>query len=346
MAPPLLPANKLQTLNAFALAVGAGPPLGAHGRRVIEALLSTALLGPASQDEYVAALAEVSERPAVPAGEVSVPVDAILDAGLGPLSDDQLIKLAFDEVVFRSVGEDLCEAFCRGKTGPFWDDAHAAVEATMVGDTGFEEVVLRMKKEIEEADRVMRAGQQEADRVTPTASPRNHRRWARPVALVASLAAAVVVGVFLGSFTSPRPKQFAFATLTASGDITRGVDDVRLHVTNAGTARAFVTVVGLSPEASPGVVFNRTGDVFLEIAPGEVATIKNLPPEFERTRTVIVVLTGVPAGEAVRVSLPRPASPLLHPERASDLAEEVRRALAELGIEAQVRTIGLPSGKN
>jgi hypothetical protein len=124
--------------------------------------------------------------------------------------------------------------------------------------------------------------------------------------------------------------------------VTRGIEDVALDVTNGTDRRAFLTVVGLVPgRKAPGYYYRHQG-MYLELPPGVTTEVKNLPPvELEGSTVLLLVTTDVPAGEAVRNVTP----PAISPETAEQDAEQIRRALRELNIPADVRVVPLPVTK-
>src|SRR5579883_1332756 len=87
----------------------------------------------------------------------------------------------------------------------------------------------------------------EATVPVPTARPKASRlSW---VAATLAVAASLLVGIFLGSKIgggNARP-EFALAGVEVRRDPARGPDDFMLEVRNSGSARAFVTVVGIVP---------------------------------------------------------------------------------------------------
>ena len=166
-------------------------------------------------------------------------------------------------------------------------------------------------------------------------------RW---VGLAAALAACLLLGVFIGTKLGGRSDryEFALAAVETRGAGPRGIQDVELVVQNGGDARAFVTVVGIFPERKRAVVFYRTGDTFVAAAPKGTTPVKNLPPEFEGATKFVVVVTGVPAGEAIRMSLPAAVSAA----EADTFAEDLGRSLEALSVRSERRVVPVPAGKN
>lgn len=177
----------------------------------------------------------------------------------------------------------------------------------------------------------------------PSPRPTKPARVGRWLGLAAALAASFVIGLLVGPplGSRPSPPEFALANLEARGDITRGAEDVQLLVTNDGDARAFVTVVGLGPGIKGGAVYARSGGTFLEAPPRQTASLKGLPPDFERATVVVVVLTSVPAADVILATLPSAASP----DQAAALADRLRTALDGYGVRAETRVTPLTAGK-
>jgi hypothetical protein len=181
--------------------------------------------------------------------------------------------------------------------------------------------------------------------IIPSTQPRKYRvgKWTGWSVAGIVLAASFLLGVFVGpKINGKKQPEFAFANVTVQGDITRGVEDIKLLVTNGGDGRAFVTVVGLVPGKKRAAVFNSTQGEFLTVPAHETVTINNLPTdEFEGTTVALLILTEVPAGEAVRQSLPASVSL----ENAMDLSERLRQKLLLLNIRAEIRVVNFPVSK-
>ena len=126
------------------------------------------------------------------------------------------------------------------------------------------------------------------------------------------------------------------------GSITRGVDGAELRVTNSGEAPAFVTIVGLFPDRKSAVTSYTSGSSFLVAAPNRDTIFQHLDPGLAGTTVGIVVLSNVPAGEATRLSLPKEGTP----GQATEIAEQLRRALATLNIRADTRVVAFTEKPN
>jgi hypothetical protein len=341
---PLLPPTLRPTLTAAAAALRS-EAAAVLARPDLEDVLGRALLGPAAHEEYLEALAEI-QPPLSPPARTPVPVESVVSDGLGGLSDEQLVGLAFDAAAFRTLGERVCNALGSGQAGEYWTELMFRAAETFQPDPALAGAARQAFDEFEEIRRQVRGKSATKPEPASAAGRGNlRRRKVRWIGFATSIAAALVVGVGLGLLVPSKPKQFEFAGLEARGDVTRGIEDVELVVTNNGNERAFVAVVGLFPGGRRPDIFSRAGTTFVGVAASETTVVRNLPLEFEGATVVLVVLTNVPAGEAIRVNLPASPSPLLSPDRAADLGEHLRRALEALNIRSQVRVIPLPSSK-
>jgi hypothetical protein len=341
----ILPLDDLRRgLRAVVTAAQAGDGPPATVRTEVRDLLAQAFVGPVPLEEYLAVLATDFPNAAAAIPIPAMPSeDDIVKRGLVPLSAEELYALALEPGLARRMGEAVVSALEDGVAGQYWRDVEMTIPAGFQPDPLIGEASRRSVERLLAIERTVDAETESPSRTKPQVKRASW--WTRNAFSLAALAAALVVGIFVGSFTTSKPKQFAFASLEAHGDVTRGIEDVELVVKNDGTERAFVTVVGLAPGGRRGVVFNQSQGSFLAVNAGEAQSLKNLPPEFEGTTVVLVVLTNVPAGEAVRINLPTSPSPLLSPDRGGDLGEHLRAAMEALNVRTQVRTISLPSSK-
>jgi hypothetical protein len=105
----------------------AGRPAVPDGRRDdLQRVLSTALIGPAGLEQYLAVLvpALVEGGLAQPEGTVdSLPVAELLAAGLPTLTDEQLAGVALSPGAFRELNARVSGALVAGTAGTYWEDA-------------------------------------------------------------------------------------------------------------------------------------------------------------------------------------------------------------------------------
>lgn len=178
----------------------------------------------------------------------------------------------------------------------------------------------------------------------PQPAPPARRRPLRLVGftVAASVAAALLIG--LGALLTHRGGEDGplVASVALTQATPRGPGSVPdLAVENRSDRRAFVTVVGLSPNRRPAVHY-REAERFIDIPGHASRTIRNLPEPFDGSAVVLIVLTGSPAGEAVRDSLP-PVAPAadLDGVRTSLLA-----ALQDLGYRGvTIEVVHPPAGR-
>jgi hypothetical protein len=305
----------------------AGRPAVPPGRRgEVVALLTRLMTDADLYDSYVATLrAERARRGAemklLTLESPDIPDERIIAEGFSGLGDEVLADLALSPAALEALTVALYHDPQSPAPGPwfFATETLGATARSLIAST------TRLP--------------------APTTSPPRYRGVRRGwLAAGLAVAASFLLGIFLGPLVTDRVKrpEFALAQVEARGDAARGIEDVQLLVTNDGSARAFVTVVGLSPGNRRPVVFYRSGDTFVTVPPRDTVAVKSLPrDEFAEVTTVIVFLTAVPAGEVVRVSLPAAAAP----EKAAELAEQLRSSLAANNVRAETRVVPIPTTK-
>ncbi len=341
MSAPILPPDRLEACaRSLTRGVDGGSDAASPtDRRAVETLLASALIGPVACAEYLSALAAASGGRAVaPGAPVSeFPVEAILRDGLGGLSDEQLARLGRSESAVRDLNRLVDEALANGTAGRYWQEAELLPDESIPGEyhAAAEHAVgqvRRLERETRPAPTSL------TDSVTSAEKPRRHWvRFAVPVALAASL----LLAFFLGTrWTGPHARRdVRLASVAVRGDVTRGIDDITLDVTNGTDRRVFLTVVGLAPGRKVPAYHYRSEGRYIEVPAGGTAAVKNLPPEFEGSTVLLVVSTHGPAGGVVREVMP----PTATPGSAAADAEQLRKALADLDIDADVRVVALPA---
>lgn len=307
----------------------------------------------ADPDQLVAHTAELNDRRTrsgpdvelrlLSAPRTDIPWERIRVAGFGDLPDDVLADLAtspealasLEETQFRGQGEIgmwFFEAVFRENAQR--PDAAARAEHSkqlarqalgrLVGSEPGT-VTRRTANEWVDAPRANRA------------LPNRVFKFAIPLAVAASLLLAFYLGTFW-----PRNNgrhEVRLASVAVRGDVTRGIDDVALDVTNGTDRRVFLTVVGLAPGRKSPAYHYRSEGRYIEVPAGGTAEVKNLPPEFEGSTVLLVVSTHGPAGGVVREVMP----PAVTPGSAAADAERLGKTLADLGIDADVRVVALPA---
>lgn len=308
-------------------------------RRALEPLLASALIGPVARDQYLVALAaafgDQSILPAVTLAEF--PVETILRDGLRTLSDEQLTRLGRSESAVRELNRLVDEALADGTAGRYWQEAELLPDESIPGE--YHAAAEHAVGEVRRLERETRPGLTSLTDSVPSAEkPRRH--WVR-FAVHVALAASLLLAFYLGTFW-PRNDgrhEVRLASVAVRGDVTRGIEEVALDVANGTDRRVFLTVVGLAPGRKIPAYHYRSEGRYIEVPAGGTAAVKNLPPEFEGSTVLLVVSTHGPAGGVVREVMP----PAVAPGSAAADAERLRKALADLGIDADVRVVALPA---
>jgi hypothetical protein len=298
------------------------PAMPAARRPAVVALLTRVMADPQLFFAYTDRLADERRRRGIEIRLLSVkdediPAEQIFTEGFTAVADDILADIALSPEALQALADCLYDPEADIRLGSWFLDPVPSRSSPPPGQV---------------APRAV-------DRPTP--SPRAGRsRW---LAIAAASAASFVVGILVGPrlFDTNRRSEISLAQVSVRGDPARGIEDVQIDVANAGSARGFVTIVGLGPGDRRPVVHNRSGETFLVVPPGETAAVKNLPPEFEGVTAVVVVLSNVPAGEAVRVALP----PTAGADGASDIAEKLRAALTANNVRAETKVVPIPNDK-
>jgi hypothetical protein len=336
VTPPILPAD---LLSQCARALGSSPA-GGIDRRSLEPLLASALLGPVARDEYLAALAGATRPDAKPGVNASdLPLDRVVREGLGVLPDALLFAVARSDAAVRELNRLVDLALADGTAGKYWEQAELLPDESIPGD--YHAAAESAVREVKRLDRDTRADRSEPN-TTSRDREKTHSRWvaaAMSVGIAASLALAFVLGTQWPAGDGPR--EVRLASVAVRGDVTRGIEDVAIDVTNGSDRRAFLTVVGLAPGRKSPALYYRHEGRYLDVSPRGKTSVSNLPPEFEGTTVLFVISTPVPAGGVVREVAPAGMSA----ETAERDADRVKQALADLGIVADVKVVPIPAGK-
>lgn len=340
MTAAILPPDRLRICTrALAGEDKGGEPVD---RQAIEPLLASALIGPVACDEYLAALAAAFGGRDVPPGALvtEFPVEAVLLDGLGGLSDEQLARLGRSEAAVRELNRMVDEALANGTAGLYWQKAELLPHESIPS-----EYHIAAERAVADVRLLDRETQPVPMSATDSASvlEKRHRRWVR-LALPLALAASLLLAFYLGTrWPGDRDvRDVRLASVTVRGDVTRGIEDIALDVTNGTDRRAFLTVVGLIPGRPKPGYYYRHQEKYLELPPGGTTEVKNLPPvDLGGSTVLLLVTTDVPAGEAVRNVTPQTVTP----ETADQTADHIRRALGDLNIRADVRVVPLPPPK-
>lgn len=326
MTGTILPPDRLRNCTrALANTAATHGQTEAVERRELEPLVASALIGPVACDEYLAALAAAfgetpSEQPVT-----DLPSDVVLRDGLSALSDELFFRLARSPSAIRDLNRLVEGALTSGTVGPYWIEAEL-----LPADVIPAEYHAAAANAVEQFRRL--------ERETRPRTEIRTRRWVKAV-LPFALAASLLIAFYLGTrWAGDKPGEVRLASLAVRGEPARGIGTIALDVQNASDRRAFVTVVGLIPGRSRPVYHYRSEGRYLDAPPQTTTAVTNLPPEFEGTTVLVVFLTRVPAGEAVREA-PSAASR----DSAEEYAAGVRKALTELGIDADSKMVPLPS---
>ncbi len=328
---------------ALAAARGGSTVLPNELRDALVRTLARALAGPAALAEYLAILEAESQPGDTPARgrrpPEGLPTAEVLRGGVSALADGVLLAVATGPEALRGLESDVQRAGRLGELGRAWDAVYDEIADDLPLDYLRGDKSRRMADEIVLIERPPDDAPPNPPRPAPPPGIRTPR-WA-----VAGLgvAASLLIGFALGTVWSGGAgrHEVRLASVAVRGDATRGIDDVALDVTSAADRRAFVTVVGLVPGRKTPGYYSRQEKGYIEVPPGGTAVIKNLPPEFAGSTVLLVVLTPTPAGGVVREVTP----PAATPETAEVGAEQIRKALADLGIPADVRVVPLPPAK-
>ena len=324
-----------------ALGVARGDPAADPGgfRNALVRTLARALAGPAALAEYLAIL-ESESRPGDNLSRathppVSLPTADVLHGGVSALADGALVAVATDPEALRGLESDVRRAGRLGELGRAWDAVYDEIADDLPAD------YLRGHKSRRTADEIVLIERPPDDASTapPRPAPRSGGRTPRWAVAGLALAASLFIGFALGLAWPGKGGRddVRLASVAVRGDATRGIGDIALEVTNGSDRRAFLTVIGLVPgRKSPGFHY-REGEGYISVPPGGTAVVKNLPPEFAGCTVLLVVSTPVPAGGVVRDVTP----PAAEAETAERDAKQIQKALAELGVDADVRVVPL-----
>lgn len=335
------PARLREAVEVVLAARSAPPP--PTFRAVIVPVLTSALIGPAARDEYVAALHDARRRMGVSPSDkpaVSVPQVALLRDGPDALTDELLIAAATSADSIHALTDLVTVGMAEGTVGPVWWEAAGAFDEPLPDGYLGPEAVARNRERL--------ASLTSGGHPQPLAEPdstsvvgRVRSRWARQGGLGLALAASLLLAFYLGTFwpRSDGRHEVRLASVAVRGDVTRGIDDVALDVANGTDRRVFLTVVGLAPGRKIPAYHYRSEGRYIEVPAGGTAAVKNLPPEFEGSTVLLVVSTHGPAGGVVREVMP----PAVAPGSAAADAEQLRKTLADLDIDADVRVVALPA---
>jgi hypothetical protein len=338
VTPPILPPD---LLKRCARALASSPTdQPAIDRRSLELLLASALIGPVACDEYVAAIREASPVGG-PSGVVvsDLPLGPVLQDGLRVLSDEQLFRLARSEAAIRELNRLVDEALASGSAGAFWQEAEFLPDEAIPSDyhaaaAHAVEEVRRLERETRPSEPTLPAGGNRRDKRYP--------RWLT-FAVPIGVAASLLLAFFLGRQwpASDGTREVRLASVTVRGEVTRGIEDVAIDVTNGSDRRVFLTFVGLVPGRKTPAYHYRQEGRYVEVPPRGTTAVANLPPEFEGTTVLLVFSTPVPAGGVIREVTPAGVSP----ESADRDAERIKKALADLSIDSDVKVVTIPIAK-
>jgi hypothetical protein len=306
----------------------AGGELSVRARERLMRVLAPALVGPAGLAEFSQGVSDLGRD--VPHAKVtieSLALDEVLEKGLGVLSGEALVGLAFDGDTMRELNEIVRTALAEQCAGKYWEDAEQLPDDRFPADYLPASLVTRLLPRAVPAVRSDRLATPDAGRA---------RKWPVWAAMTAATAASFLVGLFLGTRTGDgnQVPAFALADVKTVGETTRGVDGFKLEVTNDGAGKAYVTVLGFVPGSKHLRSYNG-GPGFLVAPPRTKIEIKNLPREFEGATVLLVVLCNVPAGEAISKSAP----PEVSADRAADVVERLKSELAALNVRAEIRLV-------
>lgn len=339
------------TVTAILTAVAGGSrpavPPGTH-QDLVE-LLTRLVVNPEFRDAYCRALSAERvrlgvHRSLIAAGDSGdIPELEIARSGFAGLTDEQLVDYAISPSAVNAIAERLYDGDLLPELGDWFIQAG---KREALGDSGdIDQSSSLLAADADPHQRKVDPGSEgsNAEPVTAPHQPSRSARW-RNLAIPAALAASLLLAFYLGTrWPGERDgRDIRLASVAVRGDVTRGIEDVALDVTNGTDRRAFLTVVGIIPgQPKPGYYYRHQGK-YLELPPGGTIEVKNLPPSDMKGSTVLLlVTTDVPAGESVRNVTP----PTVTPETAEQDAEQIRRALRELNIPADVRVVPLPQTK-
>ena len=337
MTPPILPPDLLRQCAHAVVS----SPAGTIDRRSLEPLLASALIGPVACEEYLAALREASSAGGPTAVAASdLPIGPVLQDGLRVLSDEQLLRLAWSEAAIRELNRLVDESLGSGSAGTYWQ------EAELLPDEAIPEHYHAAARHAVEQVRLLERETRPANAPEPTGTAPAGKRYPRwlTVAVPLGVAASLLVAFFLGRQwpAGDGTREVRLASVTVRGEVTRGIEDVAIDVTNGSDRRAFLTFVGLVPGRKTPAYHYRQEGRYIEVPPHGTIALVNLPPaEFEGTTVLLVFSTPVPAGGVIREVMPAGVSP----DSAEPDAERIKKSLADLNIDTDVKVVSIPIAK-
>lgn len=327
------PARLRGVVERVVAARGILPP---GSRDELVAVLTSALIGPVARDEYLAALEDAhrSSGTAAPAGvAVDVPVPAFLRDGPDALGDELLLRVATSPESVRTLADRVTIGMATGEVGDVWWQAAEAVAGQSPADYLGPAAIDRNRERLRQ---LVATTKPAADATTQS----GHARWRRLATFGLAIAASLLLAFFLGRQWPAKnsDREVRLASVTVRGEVVRGIEDVAIDVTNGSDRRVFLTFVGLVPGRKTPAYHYRQEGRYIEVPAQGTTAVANLPPEFEGTAVVLVFSTPVPAGGAIREVTPAGVSP----DSADQDAERIKKALADLSIDADVKVVSIP----
>jgi hypothetical protein len=328
----------------------AGIPAGR--REEVVRLLTRAVAHPALLDCYIAELrarrvrtGPETELKLLNAPRTDIPWERIREHGFADLPDDVLADLATSPEALAALEETQFRG--QGQIGRWFFEAIFRENAGAANGTDRDEKANRYIRQAEES---LETAAESADGARATGADSGAAPSARVLPLKrwksvrwAAVAASLLLAFFLGTrWPAPeRTREVRLASVTVRGEVVRGIEDVAIDVANGSDRRMFLTFVGLVPGRKTPAYHYRQESRYVEVTPHGTLAVANLPPEFEGTTVLLVFSTPVPAGGVIREVIPAAASP----DSAEQDAERIKKALADLGIDADVKVVSIPIAK-
>jgi hypothetical protein len=296
----IIPPDQLRrAFEIIASAVQRHEALQSGQRAEIEQILASACYGVAAMGEYLGQLANSHVRPDnLRLAELSV--ESILQAGLGGLTDQQLVRLATTPDAIRELNTRVDEALRAEKLGQYWWKVRELPDEQLPNNYLGEDALHRVMAEIGITE-----DNPEADtRSTPSAAVSvKQRMWATYAGPVLALAACLLIGVTIGWFLRGGPqdrRETLIATAKVEPSMIRGPNDEKLQqVRVAGPFDGFVVIVALAPDRKQQVL-PKFGQGDVPVSKGEQS--EGVPVPADTTRALFFV-TETPAGEPIRLYL-------------------------------------------
>ena len=273
--------------------------------RIVETL-SLALVDDPLLQDYCSALRIEQNKldqtefpPSTSEADGDWPIESIIQNGLEPLADRQLIQIACNLEGLQELSDMIHEFMTQKEVGEVWwrwsmnTSAHRFPEVESM-DT--QPIMERLRTITDETDA---SSISTPDRLNPDVGM-PHDITRRPLFRFAIAASLLIIGGLVGRYFAPHgPGLNGNTLLVANASIAfrpnRGADEVP-HIEIVSPLSGFATIVSLAPDRRP-LVFPQLGGADIAISSEEPSESYPLPKD---TTHVIFVVTETPSGEPIR----------------------------------------------